>query len=298
MKHITAGALDVAYLETGSPDGIPTILLHGFPYDVHSFDDAAERLVSAGHRCIVPFLRGFGPTKFIHAATPRSGQQAALGLDLIALMDAMAIQQAVLAGFDWGGRAACIVAALWPHRVKALVSCGTGYNIQNISQANKPALPDKEFRYWYMYYFNMERGRAGLTLYRQELCRLIWRLWSPSWDCDDAMFLETAASFDNPDFVDIVIHSYRHRFGEAAGDPAFDDVEARLAAQPPIGVPTIVLQGGDDGVEGPPPAGDRDAAFFRGFYERRILPGVGHNPPQEAPEDFAAAVVAVTGQER
>jgi len=298
MKHITAGTLDVAYLETGSPDGVPTILLHGFPYDVHSFDDAAERLALAGYRCIIPFLRGFGPTTFIHAATPRSGQQAALGLDLIALMDALEIQEAVLAGFDWGGRAACIVAALWPHRVKALVSCGTGYNIQNIPQANHPALPDKELRYWYMYYFNMERGRAGLTLYRQELCRLIWRLWSPSWDCDDATFLGTAASFDNPDFVDIVIHSYRHRFGEAAGDPAFDDVEARLAAQPPIEVPTIVLQGGDDGVEGPPPAGDRDAGFFRGFYERRILPGVGHNPPQEAPEDFAAAVLAVTGQER
>lgn len=293
MKHIAAGTLDVAYFETGLPGGIPTILLHGFPYDVHSFDAAAERLAMAGHRCIVPYLRGFGPTTFSSVATPRSGQQAALGADLIALMDALSIPKAVLAGFDWGGRAACIVAALWPNRVSALVSCGNGYNIQNIQQVHKPALPDEERRYWYMYYFNMQRGREGLTLHRQELCRLIWQLWSPKWDHDDATFARTAISFDNPDFVDVVIHSYRHRFGGIEGDPAFDEIEARLAAQPTISVPTIVLQGDDDGVEGPPPATDTDAAFFKGFYKRLILSGVGHNLPQEAPEDFAAAVLAV-----
>jgi len=294
MKHITAGVLNVAYLEIGPPHGSPVILLHGFPYDVHAYDAVAERLAMAGRRCIIPYLRGFGPTTFQAAATPRTGQQAALGGDLLALMDALAIPKALLAGFDWGGRAACIVAALWPERVTAVVSCGTAYNVQNISQASNPVGPEEEYRYWYMYYFHTERGRAGLSQNRRTLCRLIWRLWSPKWDFDHVTFARTAAAFDNPDFVEIAIHSYRHRFGGVRGDPALDFIESRLAAQPNITVPSIVLQGGDDGVEGPPQTIDSDAAHFTSFYERRIVPGIGHNFPQEAPEAFADAVDTIS----
>ncbi|MEX2221921.1 MAG: alpha/beta hydrolase [Candidatus Rokuibacteriota bacterium] len=292
MKHIAAGVLDVAYLEAGPPDGTPAFLLHGFPYDVHAFDAVSERLAAAGRRCIIPYLRGYGPTMLRTADTPRSGQQAALGTDLLALMDALAIPRAVLAGYDWGGRAACIVAALWPERATGVISCGTGYNIQNIPQAGNPVAPEEEYRYWYQYYFHSERGRAGLTLNRRELCRLIWRLWSPTWDFDEATFARTAAAFENPDFVDIVIHSYRHRFGGIPGDPALDAIESLLAGQPDIAVPGIVLQGGDDGVD-PPQIGDSDAPHFTSFYERRIVPGVGHNFPQEAPEAFANAVLAL-----
>ena len=292
MKHVAAGVLDVAYLETGSPDGAPVILLHGFPYDVHAYDEVAERLAAAGRRCIVPYLRGYGATRFLSADTPRSGQQAALGADLLALMDALAIPQAVLGGYDWGGRAAAIVAALWPQRASGLVSCGAGYNIQNIARAQIPVPPEEERRYWYQYYFHSERGRAGLTVNRRELCRLIWELWSPTWAFDDATFARSAASFGNPDFVDIVIHSYRHRFGGIPGDPALDAIEARLAAQPDIAVPTIVLMGADDGVD-PPDEVDHDASHFKGRYERRIIPGAGHNLPQEKPEAFADAVLAL-----
>jgi pimeloyl-ACP methyl ester carboxylesterase len=213
-----------------------------------------------------------------------------LGADLLALMDALAIPSAVLAGFDWGGRAACIVAALWPERAKGVVSCGAGYAIQNIPEAANPVAPEEEYRYWYQYYFHSERGRAGLALHRRELCRLIWRLWSPTWDFDDATFARSAAAFDNHDFVDIVIHSYRHRFGGIPGDPALETIENRLAAQPDIAVPGIVLQGGDDGVD-PPTAADSDAPHFTGAYARRIVPGVGHNFPQEAPDAFADAVL-------
>jgi pimeloyl-ACP methyl ester carboxylesterase len=292
MKRILAGALDVAYLEVGPGDGLPVILLHGFPYDVHAYDAVAERLAMAGRRCIIPFLRGYGPTRFRAVETPRSGQQAALGGDLLALMDALAIPNAVLAGYDWGGRAACIVAALWPERVRGLVSAGAGYNIQNIAKAGIPAPPEEEYRYWYQYYFHSERGRAGLTVNRHALCRLIWRLWSPTWDFDDATYGRTAIAFDNPDFVDVVIHSYRHRFGGIQGDPALDALEGRLAAQPPIAVPTIVLQGADDGVD-PPETTDSDAPHFTGPYARRIIPGAGHNLPQEAPAAFAEAILAV-----
>ena len=293
MKHVVAGVLDVAYLELGPADGTPVILLHGFPYDVHSYDAVSEQLAAAGWRCIVPYLRGYGPTAFLEAATPRSGQQAALGADLLALMNALAIPRAIVGGFDWGGRAACIAAALWPERVGGLVSCGTGYSIQNISLAGHPAAPEEEYRYWYQYYFHSERGRIGLMKNRSELCRLLWRLWSPTWKFDDATFSQSAKAFENPDFVEIVIHSYRHRFGGIPGDAALHDIESRLAAQPDITVPCIVLQGGDDGVLGPPPAIDRDARHFKGFYERRIVPGVGHNFPQEAPEAFARAIVAL-----
>lgn len=292
MKTIKAGVLEIAYHETGPVDGPPVILLHGFPYDAHAYDEAARRLAEAGRRCIIPFLRGFGPTRFLSTATPRSGEQAALGSDLLALMDALTISNAVLGGYDWGGRAACIVAALWPDRVRGLVSCGTGYNIQNIAKAGIPAPPEAEFRFWYQYYFHSERGRAGLAVNRQDLCRLLWRLWSPTWSFDDATFQRSAAAFDNPDFVDIVIHSYRHRFGGIPGDPALSPIEARLAAQPDITVPAIVLQGADDGVD-PPDKDDHDAPHFSASYERRMIPGTGHNLPQEAPAAFVEAVLAV-----
>ena len=292
MNHITAGVLDVAYLETGPADGTPVILLHGFPYDVHAYDAVSQRLAAAGLRCIVPYQRGYGPTRFISPDTLRSGQQAALGADLLAFMDARKIPSAVLAGYDWGGRAACIVAALWPHRAKGLVSCGAGYNIQNIPLAGEPATPEEEFRYWYQYYFHSERGRAGLARNRRDLCRLLWRLWSPTWSFDGETFDRSAAAFDNPDFVDVVIHSYRHRFGGIPGDAALDAIESLLAAQPRIAVPCIVLEGGDDGVT-PSQRVDSSASHFTGFYERRIVPGIGHNFPQEAPDAFADAVIAL-----
>ena len=292
-KHIRAGVLQVAYCETGSPDGPPVILLHGFPYDVHADADAAERLAAAGKRCLIPYLRGYGPTAFLDRATPRSGQQAALGADLLAFMDALAIPAAVLGGYDWGGRAACIVAALWPERAAGLVSCGAGYNIQAISKGEQPLPPEQEHRLWYQYYFRTERGRAGLTRNRAELCRLLWRQWSPTWAFDERVFAPTAAAFDNPDFVDVVIHSYRHRFGNTAGDPALDSIEARLAAQPSIAVPTVVLGGADDGID-PPEPGDADAPHFTGPYRRHIVPGAGHNLPQEAPAAFADAVLALS----
>lgn len=292
MKRIVAGVLDVAYLEFGPPDGAPVILLHGFPYDAYACEAVAERLAAAGRRAIAPFLRGYGPTRFLSAATPRSGQQAALAADLLALMDALAIESAVLAGYDWGGRAACIVSALWPQRVRGLVSSGSGYNIQNIAAAGRPVAPEQEHRFWYQYYFHSERGRAGLTLNRRPLCRLLWKLWSPSWEFDDATFERSAVSFENPDFVDVVIHSYRHRFGGIPGDPALDAIEAQLAPQPEISVPAIVLQGEDDGVDPPGPV-DVDAPHFKGPYERRSFARAGHNLPQEIPEAFAEAVLAL-----
>ncbi len=293
MKSVVAGVLNVAYLEVGPADGAPVILLHGFPYDVHAYDAAAEHLATAGRRCIIPFLRGYGPTRFLAIDTPRSGQQAALGADLLALMDALAIPSAVVAGYDWGGRAACIVSALWPDRVRGLVSCGVGYNIQNIVNGGKPVEPEQEHRSWYVYYFNTERGRAGLTVNRHPLCHLIWQLFSPTWAFDDATFARTAESFDNPDFVDVVIHSYRHRLGNVSGDTALDAIESRLAAQPNITVPSIVLQGKDDGVD-PPTTVEGIASHFTGSFQHRSLTGVGHNLPQEAPIEFAQAVLALS----
>ncbi len=294
MTSIKAGVLEVHYHETGPADGDPVILLHGFPYDVRAYDTIAEGLGQHGFRCLVPYLRGYGPTRFLDPGTMRSGQQGALAADLLAFMDALGIDRALLGGYDWGGRAACIVAALWPDRVRGLVSCGTTYNIQDIANAWKPAPAEVEARYWYMYYFHTERGRAGLTRNRDDLCRHIWSLWSPSWQFDDATYAATAASFDNPDFVEIVLHSYRHRFGGIPGDPAYDDIEARLAAQPAISVPCITLQGRDDGVD-PPAADDPDQRHFTGRYQRWIIDGAGHNLPQEAPDAFAAAVVELAG---
>ncbi|GHD10821.1 alpha/beta fold hydrolase [Tianweitania populi] len=292
LRTIEAGALSVAYLETGPADGPVAILLHGFPYDVHAFDAVAERLSGQGWRCIVPYLRGYGATRFLSSETMRSGQQAALGNDLLALMDALNIERAVLGGYDWGGRAACIVSALWPERVLGLVSCGTGYNIQDIAGAKQPVDPDSEFRYWYQYYFHTERGVEGLSRKRCELTQFIWKLWSPTWGFDQATFDQTAEAFDNPDFVDVVIHSYRHRYGVVAGDPELKGLERQLADQPMISVPTVVLDGGDDEVSVPSEE-DKSAPHFTGPYRRAIVPGVGHNFPQEAPEVFADAVVEV-----
>jgi pimeloyl-ACP methyl ester carboxylesterase len=291
LKRIEAGVLDVGYDESGAPGGPAVVLLHGFPYDAHAYDDVAPRLAAAGCRVIVPYLRGYGPTRFLSPDTPRSGQQAVLGHDLLALLDALDLRHAVLAGYDWGGRAACIVAALWPERVRGLVS-GNGYNMQDIARAMEPQEPERELGLWYQYYFHSERGRAGLERNRYELCKLLWRLWSPTWRFDESTYARTAASFENPDFVGVVIHSYRHRFALVAGDPAVEETERRLAMQPPIPVPTIVLHGFDNGVA-PVASSERHARFFKGPYERRVIDGVGHNLPQEAPADFASAVLAL-----
>ena len=290
-KRVTAGVIEVGYKEGGPADGKPVILLHGFPYDVHAYDDVTPLLISKGCRVVTPYLRGYGPTRFLSDTTLRSGQQAALAQDLIALMDALQISRAVLAGYDWGGRAACIAAALWPERVHGLVS-GGGYNIQDISASGKPLPPEAEFKLWYQYYFHGERGRAGLQQYRRDLCGLLWRLWSPNWHFDEAAFQRTAAAFDNPDFVAVVIHSYRHRFGLVAGDPALDAFEQRLSEQPPIPVPTVVLHGSADGVM-PAAVSEGHSRFFSGPYERRVITGVGHNLPQEAPREFAQAVLSL-----
>ena len=268
------------------------LLLHGFPYDSHAFDEVAASLAKAGCRAIVPHVRGYGATRFLSPQTPRSGQQAVLAHDVLALMDALKIEKAVLAGFDWGSRSACIVGALWPKRVLGLV-CGAGYIIQDIARSLEPAAPEAERRYWYQYYFHSERGRRGLEQNRREFCKLLWKLWSPSWRFDDATYERTAASFDNPDFVAVAVHSYRHRYGLAPGDAAVEDSERRLAALPSITVPAIALHGADDGVT-PPAAPEKHARFFRGPYERHVLAGVGHNLPQEAPEKFAAAVLSLT----
>jgi pimeloyl-ACP methyl ester carboxylesterase len=291
IRQVDAGVLSVTYRDLGTPAGWPVVLLHGFPYDIHGYDDMAPRLVAHGARVIVPYLRGFGPTRFLAAETPRSGQQAALGADLLALLDALDVRSAVLAGYDWGGRAACIVAALWPERVRALVSVES-YNIQNIPQASTPRIPEEEHRLWYQYYFHGERGRAGLAEHRRRLCRLLWTLWSPTWSFDEATYARTAAAFDNPDFVDVVIHSYRHRYGLASGDPALEPLERRLAPQPSIAVPTITIDGAVDGVMTIGGTAD-DARHFTGRHEHRVLHGVGHNVPQEAPEAFADAVLTI-----
>ncbi len=249
----------------------------------------APALAAAGHRVIVPYLRGYGGTSFLDAATMRSGQQAALAHDLKDLMDALGIQRAALMGYDWGGRAACIAAALWPERVTCLVT-GQGYNIQDIATAADPLTPAAEHKLWYQYYFHSPRGQAGLAANRHALGKLLWRLWSPSWDFDDATYAASAASFENPDFVEVVIHSYRHRFGYAPGDPAYAATEAALAAQPPITVPAIALWGEADGVRDTPKQ-DPHAAKFTGPYQRRVLPGIGHNIPQEAPDAVIAALL-------
>ncbi|WP_158895020.1 alpha/beta fold hydrolase [Amycolatopsis anabasis] len=279
--------LDVAYESAGDPGGTPVVLLHGFPYDVRAFDEVAPLLAGRGAFVLAPYLRGFGSTRFRDAATVRSGQQAALARDLLEFLDALAVEKAIVAGYDWGGRAACIAAALWPDRIAGLVTVD-GYNVQNLAYAGEPAPPEWERTYWYQYYFHSERGRRGLDRNRDELCALLWRTWSPTWTGAAEAFPASAPSLHNPDFVDVVIHSYRHRFGLAEGDPRYQDLEDRIAGEPPITVPAIVLESGADGIGGPSAAEDRE--YFTGEYEHRLLPGIGHNVPQEAPDAFADAV--------
>jgi pimeloyl-ACP methyl ester carboxylesterase len=296
MKTVRTPVLEIAYLESGPVDGPPVILLHGWPSDVHDYDGVVPPLSAAGFRVLVPWLRGFGATRFLDPATPRSGQQAALGADLRDFMDALEIPNAILAGYDWGGRAACVVAALWPDRVSGLVAI-TGYGIQDIAAAVRPGSVEQEHRYWYHWYFHTERGRAGLAANRGELARLLWRLWSPNWEFDDPTLKATTASLHNPDFVEVTIQSYRHRYANAPGDPAYDDMEARLAAQPVIAVPTIVLHGEDDGVGAPAGSIPRDR-LITGLIERRLIPRAGHFLSRENPEDVVAAVVRLASLKR
>jgi pimeloyl-ACP methyl ester carboxylesterase len=291
LKQIDAGVLNVGYAEAGPTDGPAVILLHGWPYDIHSYVDVAPLLAEAGFRAIVPYLRGYGTTSFLSRETLRNGQQSVLALDIIALMDALTIEKAILAGYDWGARTANVIAALWPERCKALVSV-SGYLIGS-PEANKMPLPPKaELQWWYQYYFATERGRAGYDKYRHDFAKLIWTIASPKWDFDAATFDRSAASFENPDHVDIVIHNYRWRLGLAEGEPRYDELEKRLAEGPLISVPTITLEGDANGA--PHPDSSSYAKKFSGKYAHRVIEGgVGHNLPQEAPQDFAEAVVEV-----
>jgi pimeloyl-ACP methyl ester carboxylesterase len=289
LRSVEAGALTIAYYEEGPADGPAVVLLHGFPYDVHSYVDVAPQLAAKGCRVIVPYLRGYGPTRFLDSQTPRSGEQAAVGADLIALIDAIGIKRAIFAGYDWGGRAACVGAALWPDRCAGLVSVN-GYLVQDIAHAMVPAKVPREVAYWYQYYFQIERGRAGLAANRREIAKILWRQWSPNWHFDDATFERTAQAFDNADYVDVVIHSYRHRYGLADGDPRYAELERRLAAQPVIAAPTITLDGDADGVA-PATDGSLYAAKFSNRRGHHVVPHAGHNLPQEEPEAFAAAVL-------
>jgi pimeloyl-ACP methyl ester carboxylesterase len=293
VEQIEAGLLDVGYVEAGPANGQPVVLLHGWPYDIHSYADVAPTLGTAGYRVIVPFLRGYGTTRFLSNDTVRNGQQSALAVDVIALIDALGIESAVIGGFDWGARTANIVAALWPARCKALISV-SGYLIGS-QEANKAPLPPAaELAWWYQFYFATERGRAGYDRNRREFARLIWHTASPRWDFGDETFDRSAAAFDNPDHADIVIHNYRWRLGVAAGEPQYDDLERQLADAPVIAVPTITLEGDANGAPHPDPASY--AQKFSGKYAHRtVSDGVGHNLPQEAPEPFAEAVVEVDG---
>jgi pimeloyl-ACP methyl ester carboxylesterase len=291
LKQIDAGVLNVGYAEAGPADGPPVILLHGWPYDIHSFVDVTPLLASAGYRVIVPYLRGYGPTRFLSNETVRNGQPSAISVDIIALMDALKVEKATLAGFDWGARTANIVAALWPERCKAMVSV-SGYLIGGREAGRMPLPPKAELQWWYQFYFATERGRAGYDKYRHDFAKLIWQLASPKWDFDDATFDRSAAAFDNPDHVAIVTHNYRWRLGLAEGESKYDDLEKRLAAAPPITVPTITLEGDANGAPHPEPGSY--AKMFSGKYSHRtITGGIGHNLPQEAPQAFAEAVIDV-----
>jgi pimeloyl-ACP methyl ester carboxylesterase len=293
VKQIDTGVLSVGYAEDGPTNGPAVLLLHGWPYDIYSYVEVAPSLASKGYRVIVPYLRGYGATRFLSADTPRNGQQAALAVDSLALLDALRIDNAVVAGFDWGARTANILAALWPERTKALVSV-SGYLIGSQAANQAPLPPQAELAWWYQYYFATERGRAGYEQYRREFNRLIWRLASPKWDCDDATFERSAASFDNPDHVSIVIHNYRWRLGLAEGEPQYDELEQRLALGPVITVPTITLEGNANGA--PHPDSSAYRSKFAGAYEHRVIEGgVGHNLPQEAPQAFVQAVMDAAG---
>ncbi|HXD05342.1 MAG TPA: alpha/beta hydrolase [Burkholderiaceae bacterium] len=289
VKQINAGVLTVGYAELGAADRPAVILLHGWPYDIHSFEEVAPQLAQAGYRVVVPYLRGYGSTRFLSPDAFRNAQQAAVAVDVIALMDALSIKRAVVAGFDWGARTADIVAALWPDRCKALVSV-SGYLVTNLKANEQPLPPQGELGWWYQYYFATERGRIGYEKYRREFARLIWKSASPKWDFDDATFERSAAAFDNPDHVSIVIHNYRWRLGLALGDPRYDELEARLAGAPAIPVPTITLASDFDGAAAD---GAAYAKMFTGKYAHRVLKDIGHNVPQEAPQAFAQAVIDV-----
>ena len=291
LKQIDAGVLNIGYAQAGAANGPAVILLHGWPYDIHSFVDVTPLLAKAGYRVIVPYLRGYGTTRFLSSETLRNGQQSALAVDTIALMDALQIKRAILSGFDWGARTANIVAALWPERCKAMVSV-SGYLIGSQEAGKMPLPPKAELQWWYQYYFGTERGRAGYEKYRRDFAKLIWQIASPKWRFDDATFERTAASFNNPDHVSIVIHNYRWRLGLAEGEPKYDDLEKRLAEFPVITVPTMTLQGDADGA--PHPDASSYAKKFSGKYSHRVIKGgIGHNLPQEASQAFAQAVVEV-----
>jgi pimeloyl-ACP methyl ester carboxylesterase len=291
-------ALSIGFEDSGDPRGFPIILLHGFPDDVRAFDDVAPPLTKAGHRVLVPYLRGYGPTRFRDASAPRMAEQAAIGQDVVDFADALRLPRFALAGYDWGGRAAAIAAALHPDRVRATVLIG-GYTVQNTIAPSQPGSPEAEHRAWYQWYFNTERGRAGLQTNRRAICRYLWQQWSPSWHFTDAMFERTARSFDNPDFVDVVIHSYRHRIGNAPGEPRFKAVEEQLAARPKIQAPSITLYGAEDGITRPPsepPPAER--AAFASLVARRVVPGVGHFMPRENPEAVSAALLELLASTR
>jgi pimeloyl-ACP methyl ester carboxylesterase len=291
LKQINAGLLNVGYAEAGKSDGPVVMLLHGWPYDIHSFVDVAPLLAQAGYRVIVPYVRGYGTTTFLSSTTPRNGQQAVLAVDIIALMDALKISRAILGGFDWGARTADIIAALWPERCKALVSV-SGYLIGSQQAGQVPLPPQAEYQWWYQYYFATERGRAGYEQYRRDFAKLIWQLASPKWAFDEPTFARSAAAFDNPDHVSIVIHNYRWRLGLAEGEPQYEELEQRLAQAPDIAVPTITLEGDANGA--PRPEASAYAGKFSGRYAHRLITGgVGHNLPQEAPLDFAQAIIDV-----
>jgi pimeloyl-ACP methyl ester carboxylesterase len=282
-------SLEIAYEAHGDPRGFPIVLLHGFPDDARAWDGVARPLAAAGYRALVPYLRGYGPTRFLDAGTPRMAQQAAIGRDLLDLIDALALPRVALAGYDWGGRAACIAAIVAPARVRALVTI-SGYNVQNTVASSPAASAAQERANWYQWYFNTERGRRGLEQNRREICRLLWHDWSPGWRFDDATFDRTASSFENPDFVEVVIHSYRHRHGNAPGEARFDPLERQLAERPPITVPTVVLRGAEDTVD-PPRRSEPQMPLFPPGTERRVVAGAGHFLPREQP----AAVAAILG---
>ena len=291
IRQIDAGLLNVGYAEAGPENGPAVMLLHGWPYDIHSFVDVAPLLASAGYRVIVPYVRGYGSTRFLSNETFRNGQQSVVALDAIALMDALKIRSAIFGGFDWGGRTADIVAALWPERCKGLVSV-SGYLIGNQAAGRVPLPPKVELQWWYQYYFATDHGRAGYTKYTNDFAKLIWQIASPKWNFDDATFDRTAASFTNPDHVDIVMHDYRWRLGIAAGEAKYDELEKKLATGPTIGVPTITMEGDANGA--PHPDASAYAGKFQGKYEHRVIRGgIGHNLPQEAPQAFADAIIAV-----
>ena len=295
QKSIQTGFLDIAYEEHGT--GFPIILLHGFPDDVRAYDDVIPPLFKAGFRVLVPYLRGYGPTRFLDPATPRMAEQAAIGQDLIDFADALELGRFAVAGYDWGGRAAAIASALHPSVVRAVVLIG-GYTIQNTVAAPRPGPPEAERALWYQWYFNTERGRAGLDANRRPLCKLLWQTWSPTWHFSDETFNRTAPSFDNPDFVDVVIHSYRHRIRNAPGEPRFLDVEQQLAQRPKIQAPAITLYGADDGLGRPSPDPSNDGAVFTNLVARRIIPGAGHFMPREKPDAVSNALLELLASTR